>query len=138
MAMKYDVENQLKTFLNKHPELKWVCIQGESYGEGWQSNRLKLSGHHFAAFNLKDSERGRWNSVEARDELASWEKPIPWVPILDTDFVLPDTVEELLTIATGKSSINPTCLREGIVFRGKDGQLSFKAVSPDYLEKHGL
>ena len=135
-AIKYDVENQLKKYLKKHKELKWVCIQGESYGEGWQGNPLKLKGHHFAAFNFKDNKNGRWGSVEAKDLLASWDTPIPWVPILDTDFVLPDTVEELLNIATSKSVVNPELLREGIVFRSKDGQISFKAVSPEYLERH--
>lgn len=135
-AIKYDVENQLKKYLLAHPELSWVCIQGESYGEGWQGNPLKLKGHHFAAFNFKDSKNGRWGSAEAKAELESWETPIPWVPILDLNFVLPDTVEELLKIATAKSVVNPEVLREGIVFRGKDGQLSFKAVSPEYLMKH--
>lgn len=138
MAIRYDVENQMKKYLNEHPELKWVCIQGESYGEGWQGNPLKLKTHEFAAFNFKDSEHGRWGSVEAKALLESWDTPIPWVPILDTEFVLPDTVEELLNIATAKSTVNPDVLREGIVFRSKDGQLSFKAVSPEYLEKHNL
>ena len=135
-AKKYDVENQLRKYLNAHKELKWVCIQGESYGEGWQGNPLKMRGHHFAAFNFKDSENGRWGSLEARELLSSWDTPIPWVPILDTKFVLPDTVEELLNIATAKSRVNPFVLREGIVFRSKDGKLSFKAVSPEYLMKH--
>lgn len=136
-AIKYDIENQFKKYLTAHPELKWICIQGESYGEGWQGNPLKLKGHHFAAFNFKDSERGRWGSEEGKALLETWDKPIPWVPILDTEFVLPDTVEELLKIATAKSSINKDVLREGIVFRSKDGKISFKAVSPEYLEKKG-
>lgn len=134
MAIKYDIKKQLKKYLKSHRRIKWVCIQGESYGEGWQGNPLKLSGHHFAAFNFKDSKNGRWNSIKAKELLNSWEKPIPWVPILNERFILPDTVEELLTIATGKSSINPNVLREGIVFRAEDGVLSFKAVSPEYLE----
>ena len=136
-AIRYDIENQFKKYLLAHPELTWVCIQGESYGEGWQGNPLKMKGHHFAAFNFKDSKNGRWGSEEAKAELASWDTPIPWVPIIDTEFVLPDTVEELLNIATAKSAVNPNVLREGIVFRGKDGQLSFKAVSPEYLMKKG-
>ena len=136
MAIKYDVENQFRNYLKKHPELKWVGIQGESYGEGWQGNPLKVKGHHFAAFNFKDSEKGRWGSIEAKEELASWNTPIPWVPILDTNFVLPNTVEELLNIATAKSVVNKDVLREGIVFRSRDGQLSFKAVSPEYLMRH--
>lgn len=137
-AITYDVENQLKKYIKKHKDLKWVCIQGESYGEGWQGNPLKQKGHKFAAFNFKDSKNGRWGSLEAKKELESWEKPIPWVPILDEHFVLPDTVEELLKIATAKSKVNPNVLREGIVFRSKDGKISFKAVSPDYLAKHHL
>lgn len=137
-ALKYDAENQLKSYLKKHKELKWVCIQGESYGEDLQGNPLKMKGHHFAAFNFIDSKKGRWGSIEAKEELSKWEKPIPWVPILNTDFILPDTVEELLKIATAKSIVNKDVLREGIVFRSKDGKTSFKAVSPEYLERHNL
>lgn len=136
-ARRYDIENQLKKYLIEHPELKWVCIQGESHGEGWQGNPLKLKKQDLAAFNFKDSEHGRWGSVEGKELLASWDTPIPWVPILDTEFVLPDTVEELLNIATAKSQVNPDVLREGIVFRSKDGKVSFKAVSPEYLAKKG-
>lgn len=101
-------------------------------------NPLKLTTHEFAAFNFKDSEIGRWGSVEGKELLASFDTPIPWVPILDTEFVLPDTVEELLKIATANSTVNKNVLREGIVFRSKDGKISFKAVSPEYLEKHNL
>jgi len=138
MATRYDVENQLKKYLNENKDLDWVCIQGESYGEGWQGNPLKLKGHHFAAFNFKDSKNGRWDSITAKKLLESWDTPIPWVPILDENFILPDTVDELLKIATDKSVVNKDVLREGIVFRGKDGKLSFKAVSPEYLMKHNL
>ena len=133
-AIKYDVEKHLTEYLEENPNLKWVCIQGESYGEGWQGNPLKMKGHHFAAFNFKDSENGRWNSVAGKALLEKW--GIPWVPILDTNFILPDTVEELLNIATAKSAVNPDVMREGIVFRSLDGKNSFKAVSPEYLLKH--
>ena len=73
--------------------------------------------------------------MEGKALLEKW--GIPWVPILDENFILPDTVEELLTIATAKSKVNPEVLREGIVFRGKDGVQSFKAVSPEYLIQKG-
>lgn len=135
-AIKYDVKNQLKKYLKEHKDLKWVCIQGESYGEDWQGNPLRLQGHHFRAFNFIDSKNGRWNSIEAKKLLESFEKPIPWVPILNERFILPDTIEELLEIATAKSCINTSVLREGIVFRSLDGQISFKAVSPEYLMKN--
>lgn len=137
MAIRYDVENQLKNYLIKNPDLRWVCIQGESYGQDWQGNPLKLKTHEFAAFNFKDSKNGRWGSLEGKKLLESFDKPIPWVPIIDTEFILPDTMEELLNFVTAKSVINPNVLREGIVFRSKDGKLSFKGVSPLYLAKKG-
>ena len=58
---------------------------------------------------------------------------IPFVPIVSINYVLPDTVEELITAATGPSALNPEVLREGWVIRSFDGTLSFKAVSTEYL-----
>ena len=45
-------------------------------------------------------------------------------------------VTEVLDYATGKSALYDT-LREGIVFRSPNGEQSFKAVSPEFLMKHG-
>lgn len=57
---------------------------------------------------------------------------IPWVPIVDTHFVMPDTVDELLAIAAGESVVDGG-MREGLVFRSKDGVKSFKAVSNEFI-----
>lgn len=137
MAEKYNIKKVLTDYLKNNRDIKWVCIQGESYGEGWQSNRLKIKGHSFAAFNFIDSKNGRWNSLKGKELLQKYD--IPWVPIINENFILPDSVDEMLEIATGKSLINPECLREGIVFRSVDDNTkSFKAVSPEYLMKHGV
>ena len=125
----------LTEYLKQHPKMKFACIQGESYGEGWQGNPLKMKGTNFAAFNFKDSENGRWGSVEGSELLKGW--GIPWVPIISTEYILPDTVDELITAATGPASYNPEVLREGWVIRKPDGTLSFKAVSTEYLLKKG-
>ena len=85
------------------------------------------------AFNLIDSVRGRWNSVEAKNVCSTY--GIPWAPILDENFILPDTVDELLTIATGESVCDHG-MREGLVFRSQDGVKSFKAVSNEFLLKY--
>ncbi|MBQ0142010.1 MAG: hypothetical protein KBT06_04300, partial [Prevotellaceae bacterium] len=135
MAEKYHVVDFLKDYLKHHPTMKFACVQGESYGKDWQGNPLKLDDHRFAAFNFIDSQKGRWGSLEGRDLLA--EAGIPWVPIVSESFILPDSVEEMLKIATGPSSVNNSVLREGYVLRSLDGQLSFKAVSPEYLMKKG-
>ncbi|MDE7204699.1 MAG: hypothetical protein K2O91_22995 [Lachnospiraceae bacterium] len=84
-------------------------------------------------FNLIFSDRGRLGSRESVDLMKEY--GIPWVPILDENFILPDTVEELLQTATGKSVVDGG-MREGLVLRSKDGSKSFKAVSNEYLLKY--
>jgi hypothetical protein len=61
---------------------------------------------------------------------------IKWCPLVEKDFILPDTVNEMLDYSTGKSALYDT-LREGVVFRNYSKGISFKAVSPDFLIKHG-
>ena len=133
MAEKYHIEDVLKQILINHPDLEWVTLQGETYGEGVQKRDYSMKGHDFAGFNFITSAEGRWNSVESRKVMAAF--GIPWVPIVDEHFVLPDTVEELLNIATDKSVIDGG-MREGLVFRSPDGTQSFKAVSNEFLMKY--
>ena len=132
MAQKYDMYNVLKRFLERYPEVEWVTIQGETYGEGVQKNTYDLKGHDFKAFNLIDSVHGRWNSTKMKGLLEyQWE--IPCVPILDGRFTLPDTVEELREYVNSQPSTINGKMKEGIVFRSQDGIQSFKCVSPEYL-----
>ena len=132
LAFKYNIEQHLKDFLNKSPQLKWVCIQGEGVGSV-QGNPLKLKEDDLYVFNFKDSEIGRYNSIAGR---AIIEKMgMKWVPILG-EVQMPDTMEELKALATGKSKVNPDVMREGIVYRSLDGSDSFKNVSREYLIKH--
>lgn len=133
MAEKYDIENVLKDILNKNKDFEWVTLQGETYGESIQKRDYSLKGHDFVGFNFITSKDGRWNSEKAAALIAKY--GIPWVPILNTNFILPDTVEELLAIATDKSAIDGG-MREGIVFRSQDGGQSFKAVSNEFLMKY--
>ena len=133
MAEKYDIENALKDILKSNPELEWVTIQGETYGPGIQKRDYSATEHEFAAFNFITSTEGRWNSLEAKELLSFYD--IPWVPIIDKEFILPDTVEELLDIATDMSVIDGE-MREGLVFRSLDGAQSFKAVSNEFLMKY--
>ena len=132
MAERYHFEETLKDITDKYG-LEWVTLQGESYGEGVQKRDYSLKGHDFMGFNLVFSDRGRLGSRESADIMKAY--GIPWVPILDEGFVLPDTVEELLQIATGKSVVDGG-IREGLVLRSKDGSKSFKAVSNEFLLKY--
>lgn len=132
MAEKYHFEDVLAALVEKY-DLEWVTLQGETYGAGIQKREYGLKEHDFVGFNLIFSDRGRLNSVEAKEILAEY--GIPWVPIVDEHFVLPDTVEELLAIATDKSVIDGG-MREGLVFRSQDGTRSFKAVSNEFLLRY--
>ena len=58
------------------------------------------------------------------------------VPVIDTNYVLPKTMEEMKLEADGRSRINPDVPREGFVYRSQDGQRSFKNVSREYLLTH--
>ena len=135
MAEKYDIENKMKWMMERYFEdCEWVTIQGETYGAGVQKRDYSLKEHDFMAFNLIDSKKGRWGTKEMKTFLEDTVK-IPCVPIVNENFILPDTIEELLNYATGDSVID-NAPREGIVFRSLDGIKSFKAVSNEFLAKY--
>ena len=132
LAFKYNIEQHLKDFLNQHKLCDWVCIQGEGVGSV-QGNPLKLDEDDLYVFNFKDSYVGRWPSDMGCNEIEKW--GMKWVPILG-EVQMPDTMEELKELATGKSVVNPNVMREGLVYRSLDGRDSFKNVSREYLLKH--
>ena len=134
MAEKYHIEHVLTEMLTLFPLAEWITIQGETYGAGVQKRDYHLSGHDFMAFNLITSDKGRFNTLKMRELLEDYYR-IPCVPVVDSKFILPDTVEELLAFATDKSQVDGD-MREGIVFRSEDGSKSFKAVSNEFLLKY--
>ena len=133
MAFKYDIEQHLKDYLNENPELKYVCIQGESVGSV-QGNPLKLKEDDLYVFNFIRSDVGRLSSVDGKNIVEQWN--MKWVPILDTNYMMPTDMEEFKQFATAKSVVNPNVLREGIVLRDPTNDFSFKNVSREYLLKH--
>lgn len=83
-----------------------------------------------------DSENGRWPSTHGADLISNY-FGMKWVPILDTDYHMPDNMEEFKQYADGKSAVNPKVKREGVVIRNPKDDFSFKNVSREYLLKHG-
>ena len=135
MAQKYHMFEVLSQLLDVLPAAEWVTIQGETYGEGVQRNTYGLTGHDFMAFNLITSDKGRWNSCEMKEILEKGYN-IPCVPILNNNYILPDTVEELREYVNSQPSVINGEMKEGIVCRSPDGIHSFKCVSPEYLLKY--
>lgn len=134
MAFKYDIENVLKDILEHHPEWSYVCLQGETAGPQLQGNPHKLPERRFYGFNFIDSESGRWSTLAAKALFGRY--GINWVPVIDTDYHIPNDFEEFKLSADGEIELDDASgLREGYVYRSQDGKESFKNVSRVYQVK---
>lgn len=126
---RYNVKEVLMKLIGNKP---WVAIQGECIASNVQGNKYKVDKPDLYVFNLIYPE-GRVDSETA--EVIVNNEGLKFVPILDTNYIMPDSVKEVLEYAHDESKLYPT-LREGVVFRSKDGKHSFKAVDPLFLLKH--
>ena len=131
LADKYDIKSILTKYALEHGYNR-VVLQGEGVG-AVQGNPYKLKENELFVFNLI-VDGVRLGTVE----MAKFcdQNGLKNVPIIDTEYVLPKTMEEMKLEADGYSEINPKVKREGFVYRSVDGQQSFKNVSREYLLKH--
>jgi RNA ligase (TIGR02306 family) len=126
VARELMLEEKLGTLDNN------ICLQGELIGEGIQGNPYKIKGQtvkFFNAFNIDTQEYlglGEFIALINGMDLET-------VPVLDTNFTLPETVEDMLKVADDKSVLNFSFDREGIVIRSSDRTISFKAISNKFL-----
>lgn len=135
---KFHIKDMLLDLLNQHPEWSYVCIQGESAGIGASGSKIQGNPHkfnelRFFGFNFIDSIKGRWESTDAKELVANY--GIEWVPIIDKNYILPDTMEEFKKSAEGNCEApGAQGFREGYVYR-KVGEptLSFKNINNEYL-----
>ena len=138
MAEKYNIEEVLKQMLEDSLDADFITIQGETYGAGVQKRDYGMKDIDFAAFNLiygySNGTVERFNPELMTERLTQYN--IPCVPLLDTNFKLPNTIDEMIKYAEGNSKIDGE-YREGVVLRTLDGIDSFKAVSNEYLLKKG-
>ena len=115
------------------------AIQGELIGEGIQGNPYKIKGHTVRIFNVFNIDTQEYLGLEEMREFLGKinvdSNPIEMVPILFEDYTLPETIEEIVSQAEGKSVLNSGTEREGIVIRNKDKSISFKAISNNFLLK---
>lgn len=133
IANKYDVCNVLLELL-KDNNATTVVLQGETIGEGIQKNKYGIDGVDFYGFNLVIDGK-KVDSTVASHMVKEF--GIKWVPILDTEFILLPTVNEMIDFADGTSKIADT-LREGLVIRDHDNTTSFKCISNKFLLKHNI
>jgi hypothetical protein len=112
-----------------------ISIQGELIGESVQGNLYKLKGQTVKFFNLFDIDSQEYYSLESFKKTLK-ELALTTVPILETSFKLPETINELLLMANGKSELNSNLDREGLVIRSFDRKISFKVISNNFLLNH--
>ena len=139
-AIKYDIENKLKDYLTKHPDLDYVCWQGEICSPKIQSNPHGLTETHLYCFHMIDSKKGKYDIREANKIWKEYGMEV--VPIVNENYILPDDFESFKESADG--FYNPSVCegksyqsREGFVYyKTIDPNFSFKNVSREYLLNH--
>jgi RNA ligase (TIGR02306 family) len=126
VARELDLENRLREYGHN------LSIQGELIGEGIQGNPYKIKGQTVRFFNLFDIDLQEYHSLSVFKETMRV-LGLDTVPILDTSFKLPETIDELLKYSEQKSVLNPNFDREGVVIRSTDRKISFKVISNKFL-----
>lgn len=125
VAIRDDIEEKMRNIgVN-------FAIQGELVGPGVQGNIYKLSKPEFHVFDVYDVDIGDYMLPENRRALIE-AMELNHVPVLNTQYVLKHTVEDLLACAEGESTLFNT-EREGLVFKEVNGGMTFKAISNKYL-----
>lgn len=112
-----------------------IAIQGELIAPNIQSNHEAVTKPEFHCFSIFDIDKQEYLLPAERMALCE-HLDIPHVPVIDTNFVLCHSVDELLEMAEGPG-MNQNVKREGLVFKSNTSQFSMKAVSNSYLLKKG-
>jgi RNA ligase (TIGR02306 family) len=135
---KVAVRNDLELKLRRAD--RNLALQGELIGEGIQGNPYKQKGQEFFLFDIYDIDTSKYFTPAERKAFVQ-EHDIKHVPVLAFGAELSDTlgvnsIDGILRFAEGKSVMGMIgCEREGVVFKSKAMQCSFKAISNKFLLK---
>ena len=124
---------ELKDKLTKYG--KNIALQGELIGSNINGNLYGLSDHKLFFFTGYDIDKGRRMFFDELEWLL-FRLEVPMVPVIEKyGYTLPNEnlVDSMLQYAEGKSVLNMSVDREGVVVRGLEREFSFKAISNTYL-----
>jgi len=125
IAKKLDIEKRLAKIKSS------LYIQGEIVGPGIQKNKYNLKELDLYIFNIKNLTTGKqYTNYDVSIFCEAY--GFKMVPIIHEHLTMPNTIDEVLLLAEGKSMLNQT-EREGLVIRR--GNISFKAISNKFLLK---
>jgi len=117
------------------PEISGIAIQGENIGPGIRKNRYRLTDYELRVFAIKLHIGDYKVRLDVFDMLKKCQIfGFRTVPIIDTNFTMLSTLEEMLDYSNGKSQLADVP-REGVVIRKRDMSGSFKVVSNQFLLK---
>lgn len=135
IANKYNIEKLLSK-----KEYNSITIQGEQGSPQIQGNKYRLNTTKMWVFNVINHDTNYFYNY---DELTKFceDNRLERVPLVKKCKLsdLGSTVQELVEFSKGKSLINPSIEREGVVIRCvENGKklLSFKVINPDFLLKY--
>lgn len=129
---KYNLKEIITQILNDY-NLPNVAIQAEVYGEGVQKRDYSTKEHQMAVFHIVSN--GVKFPMDKTVEICE-KYGLPHVPIVNDNYIFPDTIEELQEYVESEQSYIDGKPREGIVFYDKEtGQQYVKFVSPNFLLK---
>lgn len=130
VARELDIEGKMR---DCGTEGDWA-IQGELIGPGIQDNIYKLSKPEFRVFDVYNIQAGEYLKPVYRRALIE-RMGLKHVPVLHESKPLHHggDIGTILSWADGESEIGSNPLREGIVFKQVDGDMTFKAISNAYL-----
>lgn len=132
---KYGLKEKIVKML-KELKLKNIAIQMEIYGDGIQKRDYSLSEgeRKIAVFHiLSDNYKLPMENVNDLCQVYD----LPCVPIIDYNYIFPDTIQELQEYVESAPSQIDGKEKEGIVFYNKnDGNKYVKFVSPEFLMKY--
>lgn len=130
---KYNLKEIITKILNDY-NLPNVAIQAEVYGNDIQKRDYSTKEHQMAVFHIVSN--GVKFSMDKVVEICE-KYGLPHVPIVNDNYIFPDTIEELQEYVESEPSKIDGLAREGIVFYDKaTGAQYVKFVSPNFLIKY--
>ena len=114
-----------------------VAVQSELMGPGIQGNREQLKALQLFVFDIFDIDTQTYLTPADRKEFFEMLKNAGFkgehVPVIEQTKLPANTIDGLLAFAEGPSIVHS--IREGLVYKRKDGKFSFKTISNQFLLK---
>jgi hypothetical protein len=128
----YDAVQRFNMFDGLKKLNRNIAIQGECIGPKIQGNIYQLKNLEIRVFLMYDIDTQTYLSFAEMKDICE-KLGLPMVPIVSNNTPIVNDIKHYVELSKGKSAINPSVLREGIVIRLLNENVSFKSVNPEYL-----